>query len=162
MQKAVSKKTKSTKSKEPQSLEDKLWEAAEELRGPVEFSDYKYIVLGLIFLKFLSDNFEEKRKFLETATQDPKNKEYYCKNEEERNFILENKAEYHKDNVYYVRKSSLWSKLMKSAAQENLGIKIDQIMNEIETDNKILQGVLPKVYSATSLSNKKLGLSIYY
>ncbi len=139
-----------------QSFEEKLWEAAEKLRGPLESAQYKYVVLGLLFLKFASDIFLDRQKYLIVETKNPSNKEYFQKKEESREFVINDPDEYHKESVLFIRKGNNWDDLMKSASQENLGITIDRLLNEIENDNPVLLGVMPKNYSSIKLPNENI------
>jgi len=101
-------KTKSKKEKPALTLEESLWETAEQLRGTVEVSQYKYIALGLMFLKFISDRFEERRKEISDST----------KSEKQRKFLIEDKDSYTEKGVFYLNKGSRWSDLMNAATQK--------------------------------------------
>jgi len=138
------------------SLEDKLWETAEQLRSSVEVSEYKYIALGLMFLKFISDRYEERRKELLEETQDPKS-ENYCENEKDRKYILNQKDQYTSKGIFYLKEGDRWSDLTKIVATEkNLGIKIDQMLVQIEKDNESLENVLPKIFAGSTIPNQNL------
>ena len=76
------------------SLEATLWEAADKMRGNLEASEYKHVVLGLVFLKYVSDAFETRHKWLEDATGDPENEDYYVPNADKRSDIVEARDEY--------------------------------------------------------------------
>ena len=89
------------KQKMLRKLEKTLWSSAEKLRGSVDPSRYKDIVLGIIFLKYASDMFEERRKELTNLSKNP-DSEYYCETEEEQIELLEDKEEYISENVFYV------------------------------------------------------------
>jgi len=87
-------------------FEKSLWQSAEGLRGPVESAEYKHIVLGLLFQKYMSDAFEQRREVLRELTHD-EDSMYYCgDDDEERQFILEDKDAYHGENVFYVPEGS--------------------------------------------------------
>ena len=77
------------KSAPARTLEQTLWDAADKMRGNLEAGEYKHVVLGLVFLKYISDAFEERRFWLETATADPANEDFYVKNAERRGEIVE-------------------------------------------------------------------------
>ena len=124
---------KPTKSK-VKSFEESLWDSANKLRGSVEPSEYKHIVLSLIFLKFVSDTFEAQRK---------KIAEKHGANAEK---CLEIEAFYHQDNVFYLTEESRWSYLIANAKQEDIALKIDTALHNIEKKNKALQGALPDNY----------------
>ena len=95
---AAAKKAKNTPSK---TLEQTLWETADKMRGNLEAGEYKHVVLGLVFLKYVSDAFEERRKFLELATAD-ETSEYFINNPLRRPEIVESRDEYSAFNVFWV------------------------------------------------------------
>jgi len=102
---------------------DKLWEAANRLRGKMEAAQYKNVVLPLIFLKYISDLFESRRRWLERALKDPNNKDYYIPNasEEDIKSVLEDRDEYLSVGVFYVPEKARWSFLVKNATQPEIG-----------------------------------------
>lgn len=139
---------------------DKLWEAANRLRGSLDAAEYKHVVLGFIFLKYISDMFLFRRKWLENVIRDPKNEEYYIPNasEEDIKEILEDKDEYLAAGVFYVPPEARWAFLVKNAMQPNIGKLIDEGMSAIERENpKQLRGVLPKIYTRATVSPQILG-----
>ncbi len=141
--KAVTKKQVSTK-KEPKDkpIEVALWESANKLRGSVEPAEYKHVVLGLIFLKFASDKFEDHRKKL---VADGKEK------------YLEMPDFYNMSNVFFLKETSRWSYIVKKSKQPDLAIIIDTALHTIEKDNKALKGALPDNYfSRLGLDKTKL------
>ncbi|MBP7842735.1 SAM-dependent DNA methyltransferase [Candidatus Woesebacteria bacterium] len=125
------------------SIEESLWESANKLRGTVEPSEYKHVVLGLIFLKFASDKFEERRNELIAE-----GKEKY----------LEMVDFYTMKNVFYLPEESRWSYLIKNAKQNDISIKIDTALFTVEKKNPALKGALPdNYYSRLNLDTTKLG-----
>jgi len=82
---------------EPLGIESKLWEAADKLRGSVDSAEYKHVVLGLVFLKYVSDTYEAHRDFLERATSNPDD-EYYVEDPEQRHAVIEDRDEYLAEN----------------------------------------------------------------
>src|SRR5215210_584366 len=84
-----------------------LFEAADRLRGSVESAEYKHLVLGLLFLKYISDSFERRRAWLDAATRDPQNRVYRCAEEDDRRAILEDRDEYISENVLWVPEQAL-------------------------------------------------------
>src|ERR1035437_5070289 len=122
-------------------FENKLWEMADKLRGNIQPSEYKDVVLGLIFLKYISDSFEEKYNEL-VAEGDGF--------EEDRDAYLE-------ENVFFVPPSARWSFIKKSAKLSTIGQIIDDSMIAIERENKTLKGVLSKNYARPELDKTKLG-----
>lgn len=122
-------------------FENKLWEMADKLRGNIQPSDYKDVVLGLIFLKYISDSFEE--KFSELVAEG----EGF---EEDRDAYIE-------ENIFFVPPSARWGHIKNSAKQSTIGQIIDEAMIAIERENKHLKGVLPKNYARPELDKTKLG-----
>ena len=124
-------------------FEEKLWQAADKLRGNVDPAEYKHVVLGLIFLKYISDAFEEKYKELtaqKSEGADP-----------------EDPDEYLADNIFWVPKETRWSNIKKAAKDPSIGLIIDKAMEAIEKENHTLAGVLPKDYARESLDKRRLG-----
>ncbi len=122
-------------------FEDKLWMAADKLRGTMDSAEYKHVVLGLIFLKYISDSFLEKYEALQAEEfADP-----------------EDRDEYFADNVFWVPTKARWSFLQKKAKDPKIGQLIDEAMTSIEQDNKTLKGVLPKDYARPALDKSRLG-----
>ncbi|QLH11011.1 class I SAM-dependent DNA methyltransferase [Nitrosarchaeum sp. AC2] len=138
------------------SFEDKLWETAELLIGAVSPSEYKNIALGLMFVKFISDRYEERRKEIENETSNPKS-EIYSKTDEKKKYWLNLKDQYSSKGVFYLKEGDRWNDLKKIISTEkNLGIKIDAMLDQIEKDNPSLTGVLPKVFSGAPIPNENL------
>src|SRR5438874_9862290 len=135
-----------------------LFEAADRLRGSVESAEYKHLVLGLLFLKYISDTFERRRAWLEAATGDPANKDYFTTDDAERTEILEDRDEYISQNVFWVPEEARWDRLLASASQAGIGAKIDTALEVIERDNvEQLRGVLPRIYARSSLPAEQMG-----
>lgn len=133
---------KALKAKKEKSIEETLWDSANKLRGSVEPSEYKHVVLGLIFLKFASDKFEERRKEL---TEEGKEK------------YLEMVEFYTMKNVFYLPEVSRWSFLIQNAKQDDIAIKIDTALHTVEKNNPSLKGALPdNYYSRIGLDTAKL------
>jgi type I restriction enzyme M protein len=122
-------------------FEAELFKAADKLRGNMEPSDYKHVVLGLIFLKYISDAFEAKHQAL--LAEDPA--------------AAEDRDEYLADNVFWVPKEARWSHLQANAKQPTIGTLIDDAMRAIEKENESLKGVLPKDYARPALNKVMLG-----
>lgn len=126
-------------------LEKQLWKSADKLRKNIDAAEYKHVVLGLIFLKYISDAFEElfdklKNGEGEFAGADP-----------------EDKDEYKAENVFFVPPSARWSFLQSHAKQPTIGKTVDESMDAIERENPSLKGVLPKVYARQNLDPTSLG-----
>ncbi|MBB3170158.1 type I restriction-modification system subunit M [Simiduia aestuariiviva] len=133
------KPAKATANKKAKSFEQTLWDTADKLRGSVESSEYKHVVLSLIFLKFISDKFEARRAQL----------------------IAEGQADYvdmvefyTMQNVFYLPEESRWSHIQKHAKQDDIAVKIDTALHTVEKHNKSLRGALPDNYFS------RLGLDV--
>jgi type I restriction enzyme M protein len=138
---------------------DKLWKAADKLRGKVEPGEYKHIVLGLIFLKYISDAFEARQRWLEQAVRDPGNSEYYMPDAtpEDIESVIEDRDEYLAANVFWVPKEARWETLLAAARQPDISKQLDRALDAIEKANPQLRGVLPKVYARVNLDPHSLG-----
>lgn len=117
--------------KKQKSIEETLWDSANKLRGTVESSEYKHVVLSLIFLKFASDKFEERRQELI---------------EEGKEKYLEMAAFYNMKNVFFLPEASRWSYLIENAKQDDIALKIDTALHTVEKNNPALKGALPDNY----------------
>jgi type I restriction enzyme M protein len=126
-------------------FEAKLWLAADKLRNNMDAAEYKHVVLGLIFLKYISDRFEEHRTLL--ASNHP---DYAGANPEDPD-------EYQAENVFWVPTEARWSHLQANAKQPGIGKTVDDAMVAIERDNPRLKGVLPKDYARPGLDKHRLG-----
>jgi len=126
-------------------LEKKLWAAADKLRKNMDAAEYKHVALGLIFLKYISDAFEELYNNLKAG-----NGEYEGADPEDKN-------EYLAEKVFYVPPSARWQHIQARATQPTIGKDIDDAMDAIEKDNQSLRGVLPKVYAQEKLDKTSLG-----
>lgn len=126
---------------ELKKLENKLWSAADKMRGAVSVSDYKFIVLGLIFLKYISDSFEDKYKELV----------------EEGEGLEEERDCYIAENIFYVPKKARWEYLVEHSKDVNIGEIIDDALTAIEKENTSLKNVLPKDYNSPTMRNVNLG-----
>ncbi|MDO9477261.1 MAG: class I SAM-dependent DNA methyltransferase [Pseudohongiella sp.] len=122
-------------------FEAELFKTADKLRGNMEPSDYKHVVLGLIFLKYISDAFDEKYRKLMADDAG----------------AAEDRDEYAADNVFWVPKDARWAQLQANAKLPTIGTLIDDAMRAIEKDNESLKGVLPKDYARPALNKIMLG-----
>jgi len=135
------------------NFEDKLWKAADKLRKKIEVHEYKYVVLGLIFLRYLSFAFEERRKELQSIFSDPKN-ENYIPEENFRKQALEDRDYYLSVGVLYVPEKARWSYLVKNATQPNIGELLDKAIEILEKEYpKQLKDVIPKIYASSNLDH---------
>ncbi len=122
-------------------FEEKLWAAADKMRGNMDPSEYKHIVLGLIFLKYISDSFEALHKKIE---------------KEEGKDEAEDKDYYTAENIFWVPKVSRWNFIRDNARKSEIGKILDDAMYAIEKDNPDLKGVLPKDYARPALDKQRL------
>jgi type I restriction enzyme M protein len=156
----MSKHSKKDKSLNGANLgfEEKLWQAADKMRGHMDPAEYKHVVLGLIFLKYISDAFEERHKHLEIWTAESSS-EYYVAEEQARYGVIEDKDEYLSENIFFVPKEARWLYLQSKAKQPNIGRLVDDAMVAIEKEpgNQTLKGVLPKDYARPTLDKHTLG-----
>ncbi|HZV47441.1 MAG TPA: class I SAM-dependent DNA methyltransferase [Thermodesulfovibrionales bacterium] len=137
-------------------FEEKLWRAADKMRGHMDPAEYKHVVLGLIFLKYISDAFEERHKQLEIWTAEPSS-EYFVAEERSRYGVIEDKDEYLAENIFYVPKDARWNYLQANAKQPTIGKLVDDAMLAIEKENPQLKGVLSKDYARPTLDKHTLG-----
>jgi type I restriction enzyme M protein len=124
-------------------FEAQLWAAADKLRSNMDAAEYKHVVLGLIFLKYIFDAFEERHAALMAARADGADPE--------------DPDEYRADNIFWVPKPARWPTLQGQAKQPTIGKLLDDAMVAIETDNPSLRGVLPKNYASAAVATPRLG-----
>ncbi|PCC26634.1 N-6 DNA methylase [Glutamicibacter sp. BW78] len=137
--------------KPAETLEQTLWKTADKLRGNQEPSEYKHVVLGLVFLKYVSDRFEERREELkvELAAEGIK--------PERIDSFLEDRDEYTSRNVFWVPELARWGYIQSVAKLSVVGEDIDQAMDLVEKENPSLRGVLPRNYGRDGLDKRRLG-----
>ncbi|WP_332445708.1 class I SAM-dependent DNA methyltransferase [Dehalococcoides mccartyi] len=138
----TTKRIRSTKSNGANlGFEEKLWRAADKLRSNMDAAEYKHVVLGLVFLKYISDAFQERYDVLSNEQYaDP-----------------EDRDEYQSENIFWVPKEARWASLQANAKQPTIGKLVDDAMVAIERDNPSLKGVLPKDYARPTLDKQRLG-----
>jgi type I restriction enzyme M protein len=141
--KASPQKEKSPNSSATVGYEATLWAMADALRGSMDAAEYKHVVLGLIFLKYISDAFEEQHARLVT--------------EKSKGADPEDPDEYRAVDIFWVPKAARWSVLQANAKQPTIGQIVDDAMEEVEKDNPSLKGVLPRDYARPALDKTRLG-----
>lgn len=120
------------------SFEQKLFKAADKLRKNIDAAEYKHVVLGLVFLKYISESFSELHYKLETDEySDP-----------------EDRDEYIAENVFFVPKLARWSHIHNQAKLSTIGQTIDEAMEAVEKENKELKNVLPQVFGKANLDKE--------
>lgn len=137
-------RTRASKGKEPSGavlgFEQSLWEAADKLRGSMDPSEYKHVVLGLLFLKYISDAFEEKHEALTAEGEDAEDRDHYSA-----------------ENIFWVPPDARYSTLLAKAKQKEIGVLLDAAMESLEHENPTLKGTLPKEYARPQLDKARLG-----
>ena len=124
------------------TMEEALWKSADKLRGSVEPAEYKHVVLSLFFLKFASDKFETQRNIIIEKFGEK---------------FVDNVAFYTKDNVFFLPEESRWSYIIENAKQDDVALKIDTALYNIEKANPALKGALPdNYYSRLHIDTAKL------
>jgi len=137
-------------------FEETLWQAADKMRGHMDPSEYKHVALGLIFLKYISDAFEERREEIRAELTDP-NSAWHTAEPGHLERELEDRDAYAMKNVFWVPKQARWTFLQEQAKQPEIGKLIDDAMVAIERENPSLKGVLPKDYARPALDKQRLG-----
>jgi type I restriction enzyme M protein len=125
-------------------FEEKLWLAADKMRNNMDPAEYKHVILGLLFLKYISDSFEETYSKIKNS---PDSYEDEC----------EDKDAYKAENVFWVPKEARWEKLKNEAKKSTIGKTVDDAMVAIEKENAGLRGVLPKIFARPDLDKTRLG-----
>ena len=122
-------------------FEKEIWDAACVLRGNMDASEYKNVILGLIFLKYISDSFNEK----------------YQELVEEGEGFEEDRDEYTSENIFFVPSGARWEDIASQSNKPEIGKVIDNAMTAIENENKKLKGILPKNFARPELDKRRLG-----
>lgn len=122
-------------------FEKEIWRAADKMRGNIDASEYKSVVLGLIFLKYISDKFETKYRQLVDEGED----------------FEEDKDEYTAENIFYVPAEARWETIAAQAHTPEIGTAIDNAMRAIERENRRLKDILPKNFARPELDKRRLG-----
>ena len=138
-------KAKKNNNKIEEPIEKQLWKSADKLRKNIDAAEYKHIVLGLMFLKYISDAFEELHGRLKAGEGDYAGAD------------PEDKDEYKAENVFFVPETARWTYLQTKAKQPDIGKTVDSAMDAIEKENPSLRGVLPKVFARGNLDPTNLG-----
>ena len=139
------------------TLKSTLWKSADKLRAQMDAAEYKHLVLGLIFLKYISDTFEAQRGKIRQMVSDPNPDYFISENPAEYQAALEDRDYYSQDNVFWVPQEARWSELRKQAKQPDIGEIIDGAMTAIEKENDTLRGKLDKRFGSAQLGQGVLG-----
>ncbi|MCY4381878.1 MAG: class I SAM-dependent DNA methyltransferase [Nitrospinae bacterium] len=143
MARTASRKAQDTGNGAVTGYERELWQMADTLRGSMDAAEYKHVVLGLIFLKYISDAFEERRAQLEA--------------ERAKGADPEDPDEYRAENIFWVPREARWAILKAQAPQPAIGQIVDGAMSAIERENPAVKDVLPKDYARPALDKERLG-----
>jgi len=132
-------------------LKDTLWKAADKLRGSMDASQYKDVILGLVFLKYLSDAFDERRDQLEAELAEQNF------DSEQIEALLDDVDEYTAEGVFWIEPEAHWSYLARNAKTGEIGLKINQAMDLVMGANPALKATLPRIFNAPSVDQRRLG-----
>jgi len=133
-----------------------LWATADKLRSNMDAAEYKHVVLGLIFLKYISDAFQERRLTLAKEFSNPKS-DLYIGDADQGNLLLEDRDYYTEEHVFWVPPIARWETVRSAAKQPDIGKRIDDALIAIESENPTLKGVLDKRFARTQLEPGRLG-----
>ena len=141
-----------------EEIKKMLWASADKLRANMDPAEYKHIVLGLIFLKYISDSFQTHRMQLTLRFQDSDD-DYYLSDTNQSYLIeeLEDRDYYRESNVFWVPEGARWETIRAQAKQPDIGKRIDEALTLIEVENPKLKGILDKRYARVQLPDGKLG-----
>jgi type I restriction enzyme M protein len=141
-----------------EDIKKKLWASADKLRANMDAAEYKHIVLGLIFIKYVSDSFAAHKAELKHRFQD-KNDPYYLADADSESLEeeLEDRDYYREANVFWVPEEARWEALRASAKQPDIGKRIDDALIHIEAENPKLKNILDKRFARAQLPDGKLG-----
>src|SRR5690554_1929866 len=141
-----------------QDIKKTLWAAADKLRANMDAAEYKHLVLGLIFVKYISDSFAAHRAELTKRFAD-ENNDYFLPDADAELIAaeLEERDYYTADNVFWVPEAARWEALRAAAKQPDIGKRIDDALTAIEAENPKLKGILDKRYGRAQLPDGKLG-----
>ncbi|CAJ0696911.1 hypothetical protein R77591_04683 [Ralstonia mannitolilytica] len=141
-----------------EDIKKTLWATADKLRANMDAAEYKHIVLGLIFLKYISDAFQARRAELTRRFLDP-NDDYFLYDSDDELLAeeLEDRDYYREVNAFWVPEAARWESLRSQAKQADIGKRIDEALAAIEAENPKLKGILDKRYARAQLPDGKLG-----
>lgn len=140
-----------------QDFKQTLWKAADKLRAQMDAAEYKHIVLGLIFLKYISDTFVKQQEKIRQSVSDPSSDYFISEDPTEYSEELEERDYYIQDNVFWVPQVARWEALRSKAKQPDIGALVDGAMTAIENENTSLRGKLDKRFGRAQLGQGVLG-----
>ena len=139
----------------PEEL-NRYWDTANTLRENLDAAEYKHIVLGLVFLKYISDAFSERRAELELEFSNPKS-DNFKRDEKARQLALNERDYYTMTNTFWVPEKARWQLLQENSKQTDIAKQIDDALFSIEKENPKLEGIVERSYAASKLPVEKLG-----
>ena len=135
-----------------------LWATADKLRANMDAAEYKHLVLGLIFVKFIADTFAAHREQVKQRLSNPDDEYFYGQaQDEDLDAELEVRDYYLEANVFWVPEAARWETLRSAAKQTDIGKRIDDALSLIEAENPKLKGILDKRFARAQLPDGKLG-----
>ncbi|MFC5520874.1 type I restriction-modification system subunit M [Polaromonas jejuensis] len=141
-----------------EDIKKTLWATADKLRANMDAAEYKHLVLGLIFVKYISDTFAARRAELGTRLSNPADEYYYAgASADDLAAELEDRDYYKEVNVFWVPEAARWESLRAAAKQPDIGKRIDDALSLVEAENPKLKGILDKRYARAQLPDGKLG-----
>jgi type I restriction enzyme M protein len=140
-----------------QEMKKTLWEAADKLRAQMDAAEYKHLVLGLIFLKYVSDAFDERRREVAKLLADPASELFFSDDAAEQAKALEDRDYYSSANVFWVPQVARWETLRNQAKQPEIGRLLDDALVAIEDVNPSLKNILDKRFARTQIEPSRLG-----
>ena len=136
-----------------------LWASADKLRAQMDAAEYKHLVLGLIFLKYISDTFEEQKQKVLATVSNPESDFYLGDDPADHQEALEDRDYYTQENVFWVPADARWESLRNQAKQPDIGQLIDRALVAIENENPPLRGKLDKRFGAAQLEPGRMGVN---
>jgi len=140
-----------------EDIKNTLWKSADKLRAQMDAAEYKHIVLGLIFLKYISDKFGAQQEKIRQMVSNPSSDYFISQHPDDYQSELEERDYYIQDNVFWVPQDARWEKLRAQAKQSDIGSIIDNAMTSIEKENSSLRGKLDKRFGKAQLNQGVLG-----
>jgi type I restriction enzyme M protein len=140
-----------------QDFKQVLWKSADKLRAQMDAAEYKHIVLGLIFLKYISDTFVKQQDNVRNMVSEPSSDYFVSEDPDEYSAELEERDYYLQDNVFWVPQEARWETLRSKAKQPDIGSLVDGAMTAIENENPTLRGKLDKRFGRAQLGQGVLG-----
>ena len=150
-------KRKKKQDTSPQDFKALLWASADKLRNQMDAAEYKHLVLGLIFLKYISDTFTERQQTVLREVSNPESTSFYLDDPADRQEALEDRDYYTRENVFWVPTEARWERIRAQAKQPEIGQIIDGALDAIEKENPLLQGKLDRRFGRAQMEPGRMG-----